>query len=64
MRSDPSFVVQFLDRTRCILRRAHQEWIFDTTSAALEAARNQPESEGAKVDIFDEYGRRMMVVWF
>jgi len=58
------FEVHFMDRTRCMLYRDQNTWEFVSDMAALEAARNQPGSEGARVDIFDMYGRRVMVVWF
>ena len=58
------FKIHFLDRSRCALQREEARWEFDTDLAALEAARAQAGSEGAKVEFFDQYGRRIMVVWF
>jgi hypothetical protein len=58
------FTLQFLDRTRCVLKTTQDECEFESSVAALAAAREKPGSDGARVDVFDEYGRRVMVVWF
>jgi len=60
------FTLRFLDRTRCVLKTTQDECEceFESSLAALAAAREKPGSDGAKVDVYDEYGRRVMVVWF
>jgi hypothetical protein len=58
------FILQFLDRTRCVLKTAQDECEFESSVAALAAALEKPGSDGVKVDVYDEYGRRVMVVWF
>ena len=54
--------LQCLEKAGCLIQSEKREWQFRTTLEALEFARNQRESRRALVEVFDEEGRRFMVL--
>lgn len=59
---DRTFELQCLEKAGCLLRADKQEWRFSTTLEALAFACAQKGAAKARVEVFDETGRRFMVV--
>lgn len=60
----PSFYLQILSETRCVLRRdgAEEEQEFRNVQAALQYAQALPDTEGSRVQVHDEKGQLFMHV--